>query len=134
MSRLSERIAKANTEGLNSRGVERRAAELGLKISHGTAANIMRGKHGIPEDRILRALSGVFKIPFGELRQLVGLEATDEPWQPPSAASRLSPKQRRLVESLIHELARPVEEPKQRKDVVVGTATTVSRKRPSRRS
>lgn len=109
MSALSERIAEANRENLSSRGVVRRAGEFGIHVSHGTVANILKGNHGTPEDNTLRALARVFNIPFSELRQLVGLGAIDEPWEPPEASARLSARQRRLVESLIHELVRPDE-------------------------
>jgi hypothetical protein len=107
VSALSQRIANANHEGLTSRAVVKRAAEFGIKVSHGTIANIFKGSHGTLEDNTLRALERVFGIPFAELRQLVGLGPEDEPWDPPAVASRLSTKQRRLVESLIHELVRP---------------------------
>lgn len=109
MSALSERIAKANRDNLSSRDVVKRAAGFGIRVSHGTVANILKGSHGTPEDNTLRALGRVFDIPFPEMRQLVGLGVTDEPWEPPEVAARMSPKQRRLVESLIHELVRPDE-------------------------
>jgi transcriptional regulator with XRE-family HTH domain len=107
VSALSDRIAAANRDNLSSRGISSRAAEFGIRVAHGTFANILNGTHGTPEDKTLRALSKVFQIPFGELRRLSGLTPTEEPWTPPGVAARLSPKQRKIVESLINELVRP---------------------------
>lgn len=107
MSALSVRINAANTEGLNSREIAARATALGAKVSHGAINTVLNGKHGDVKDTTLRALSKVFHIDFGELRELLGLPSIDEPWAPPENAARLTHRQRQIVESLINELTKP---------------------------
>jgi hypothetical protein len=107
VSALSDRINDANTSRMSSREIETEAKKLGADVSHGAINLVLNGKHGDVKDKTLRALSKVFRIPFGELRELLGLPSIDEPWEPPENAARLSPQQRRMVEALINELTRP---------------------------
>lgn len=109
MSALSDRIAKANIDGLSSRRIADKAGELGIKVSHTAISLVLNGRHGDIKAPTVRALNRVFKVPMAELHELIRLGPDHEAWEPPDVSSRMSPKQRRLVESLIHELVRPDE-------------------------
>lgn len=107
MSALSDRIAEANKDRLSSRAIAEKASALGVNVSHTAISLVLNGKHGNIKPPTIRALNRVFKVPMPELHELVKLGPDHEPWEPPEIAARMSPKQRRLVESLIHELVRP---------------------------
>ncbi|MGX7681079.1 hypothetical protein ACSMXN_19495 [Jatrophihabitans sp. DSM 45814] len=102
MSRLSDALVTANTDGLSARSIAKAAQAEGFTLNHDTAARYLRGDHGRPDESTLLALSTILEVPLQTLRQAADLPAEEtEPYQPPAEASRLTRRQRRAVDEII---------------------------------
>jgi hypothetical protein len=102
VTRLSEILVAANTDGLSARSIARQAQTRGFTLNHDTAARYLRGDHGRPDETTLRAFAAVLEVSLQSLRAAADLPADEtEPYEPPAEASRLSRRQRRAVDEII---------------------------------
>ncbi|UIU47040.1 hypothetical protein [Microcystis phage MinS1] len=100
MSALSDALNEANVENWSARDIARRGGD---KVHFGTIADYLAGRHGRPGENVLTVFSQVLSIPMPKLRELADLPRGErEPWDPPAVADRLTRRQRRVVDDLIH--------------------------------
>lgn len=108
MSALSDALNEANVEGWSAREIARRGDH---RVQFGTVSDYLAGRHGRPGEDVLKVFSEVLSIPMPRLRELAGVAAGErEAWDPPAVADRLTRRQRRVIEELIHMLVDPTGE------------------------
>lgn len=99
MTELSELLRRHAT---SAREIARRAHEIGVPLSHQTAAMYWMGSQQQPTEQTLVAFHRVTGIPLQELRIAAKVPVGEgEPWEPPIEANRLSRRQRLAINELI---------------------------------
>lgn len=97
---LSELLAATVPKAWSARELSRQAG-----ISHETAAGCLSGRHGVPHEDTLLALSRTLDISLTELRYAAHLPpGENEPWTAPIEANRLTVRQRKAIEELIRSM------------------------------
>lgn len=111
MTQLSDALTKAfkNRGSWSYRRIEREMQDAGHDVSFSTIGVYLRGEHGKPEERVLRAFAAVLpELSVVDLRRLADLPAGElGPWRPPAVADRLSQDQRDALDQLIQSIVTP---------------------------
>lgn len=111
MTQLSDALnrARKNRGSWSLRTIERKMQDAGHDVSFSTIGVYLRGEHGKPEERVLKAFAAVLpELSITELRQLAALPAGElGPWEPPAEAARLSQEQRDALNRLIKTIVGP---------------------------
>lgn len=102
MTLLAELLTRANKDGWSTREIAERARKAGHNVGHDTVAKYLRGDHGHPNEKTLRALASAFpSLELAELRAAAGLPREITLADIPDEASRLSARQWLAIRELI---------------------------------
>lgn len=107
MTALSQLLHGANTEGWTVREIAAKAERAGHTVGAATVGNYMKGSHGRPTDKVLRAFAVVFRLDLTELRTAANLSRHINEATLPEEARQLSPRQWEAVVAVIKSMADP---------------------------
>lgn len=108
VSELSELLNEANTKrAWSSRDISEKAAAKGHRISHSTVAKYLKGVHGAPDERTLRAFCDVLGVSMAKLRKAARLPAYEGPFSLPGNADRLTARQRLAIVEVVNAMLDP---------------------------